>query len=47
MRVHHPKDQNRLVHRARYAAETRFPGAAERLKRVVTSRLLRRPASPS
>ena len=43
IRVHHPKDLNRAVNRVRYAAETRFPGAMERMKHLVTSRMLRRP----
>ncbi len=39
--VHHPKDLNRLRHRARYHAEQRFPGAMATAKRTVARYLFR------
>jgi phytanoyl-CoA hydroxylase len=42
VRVHHPKDQSRLRHKARFLAETRLPGVTATAKRVVSARLLRR-----
>lgn len=43
VRIHHPKNQNRIRHRLRYLLETRAPRAMAAAKRVISARMLRRP----